>query len=169
MPKPGQGNNRQGGGRSNNRRERPKDDFEQYTVDLARVTRVMAGGKRMRFRACVVVGNKKGTVGIGLAKGQDVSAAVQKAALKARKQLIHVPLINDTIPHPVEVKFASARVLLKPAKKGRGLIAGGAIRVVLDAAGVPNVVSKMMGSRNKVNNVSAVIEALKLLRAERHK
>ena len=170
----GQGNNNRqggsrGGNRGSNRRERPKDDFEQYTVDLARVTRVMAGGKRMRFRACVVVGNKKGTVGVGLAKGQDVSAAVQKAALKARKHLVRVPLENDTIPHPVEIKFASARVLLKPAKKGRGLIAGGAIRVVLDAAGVPNVVSKMMGSRNKINNVGAVIEALKLLKAERIK
>lgn len=148
------------------RRQQPKDDFEQYIVDLARVTRVMAGGKRMRFRACVVVGNKKGDVGLGVAKGQDVTMAVQKAALKARKNLLHVPIVNDTIPHPIEHKFSSARVLLKPARRGRGLIAGGAIRVVLEAAGVPNVVSKMMGSRNKINNVSAVMEALRLLRPE---
>lgn len=150
----------------NSKRQQPRDDFEQYTVDLARVTRVMAGGKRMRFRACVVVGNKKGSVGLGVAKGQDVTGAVQKAALKARKHLIHVPIVNETIPHPVDIKYSSARVLLKPAQKGRGLIAGGAVRVVLEAAGVPNVVSKMRGSRNKINNVSAVIEALKLLRAE---
>lgn len=152
--------------RRHQQRHQPKDDFEQYTVDLARVTRVMAGGKRMRFRACVVVGNKKGSVGMGVAKGKDVTAAVQKANLKARKHLIHVPVVNDTIPHPVQKKFSSARVILKPAQRGRGLIAGGAVRVVLEAAGVPNVVSKMMGSRNKINNVSAVMEALKMLRAE---
>lgn len=162
MPKQG---SRQGG-RQGNRSHRPKDDFEQYTVDLARVTRVMAGGKRMRFRACVVVGNKKGMVGVGVAKGQDVTAAVQKAAVKARKHLIHVPIIKDTIPHPVDVKYASARVLLKPAQRGRGLIAGGPVRVVLEAAGVPNIVSKMRGSRNKINNVNAVITALQRLRAE---
>ncbi len=151
---------------SRRRSNQPKDDFEQYIVDLARVTRVMAGGKRMRFRACVVVGNKRGSVGMGLAKGQDVTASVQKAALKARKQLIQVPIVNDTIPHPVEMKFASARIMLKPAQRGRGLIAGGPVRQVLTAAGVPNVVSKMMGSRNKINNVAAVIAALKRLRTE---
>lgn len=153
----------------NRRRQQPrqpKDEYDQFTVDLARVTRVMAGGKRMRFRACVVVGNKKGTVGLGVAKGKDVTAAVQKAGIKARKHLIHVPIVNDTIPHPVQKKFASARIMLKPAQRGRGLIAGGAVRIVLVAAGVPNVVSKMMGSRNKINNVSAVIEALKMLRSE---
>ncbi|MBI4407283.1 MAG: 30S ribosomal protein S5 [Candidatus Kerfeldbacteria bacterium] len=161
------GQQRGGGGHNrSNRRQQPKDDFEQYTVDLARVTRVMAGGKRMRFRACVIVGNKKGMVGLGVAKGQDVTLAVQKAALKARKHLIHVPIVNETIPHPIEIKYSSARILLKPARKGRGLIAGGAVRVVLEAAGVPNVVSKMMGSRNKINNVTAVMEALKLLRPE---
>lgn len=152
--------------KSNKRQQGPKDDFEQYIVDLARVTRVMAGGKRMRFRACVIVGNKKGSVGLGVAKGQDVTVAVQKAALKARKHLIHVPIVNETIPHPVQVKYSSARVLLKPAQKGRGMIAGGAIRMVLEAAGVPNVVSKMQGSRNKINNVSAVMEALQSLRLE---
>ncbi|MFA6474873.1 MAG: 30S ribosomal protein S5 [Patescibacteria group bacterium] len=156
-------------GNRNSKRQQPKDEYDQYTVDLARVTRVMAGGKRMRFRACVVVGNKKGVVGVGLAKGQDVTGAVQKAGLKARKHLIRVPIVNESIPHPVFMKFASAKVLLKPAQKGRGLIAGGAVRVVLEAAGVPNVVSKMMGSRNKINNVYAVIEALKTLRAERIK
>lgn len=157
---------RKQGNKQGHRSHRPKDDFEQYTVDLARVTRVMAGGKRMRFRACVVVGNKKGMVGAGVAKGQDVTAAVQKAAVKARKHLIHVPIVKDTIPHPVHVKYASARILLKPAQRGRGLIAGGPVRVVLEAAGVPNIVSKMRGSRNKINNVTAVMTALQQLRAE---
>lgn len=169
---PNQGNRQGGrsggrsGGRQGNRPHRPKDDFEQYTVDLARVTRVMAGGKRMRFRACVVVGNKKGLVGVGVAKGQDVTAAVQKAALKARKHLVHVPIVKDTIPHPIDIKYASARILLKPAQRGRGLIAGGPVRIVLEAAGVPNVVSKMRGSRNKINNVTAVVTALQQLRSE---
>lgn len=148
------------------RRQQPKDEFEKYVVDVARVTRVMAGGKRMRFRACVVVGDKKGKVGLGLAKGRDVTVAVQKAATQARKHLIHVPIVNDTIPHPVEKKFSSAIVMLKPAQRGRGMIAGGAVRIVLKACGIPNVVSKMKGSRNKINNVSAVMEALKLLRTK---
>ena len=139
------------------------DDFEQKVVDLARVTRVMAGGKRMRFRAAVIVGNKKGQVGIGVAKGADVSLAVDKATVKARKNLITVPMVNDTIPHEVRVKFCSARVLLKPARAGRGLIAGGPVRLVLELAGVKNVVAKMQGSENKINNIRAVIKGLSML------
>lgn len=150
--------------RPRNKPQVKKDDFEQYIVDLARVTRVMAGGKRMRFRACVVVGDKKGRVGSGLAKGKDVTMAVNKAGIKARKNLMTVPIVNETIPHPIESKYASARVMLKPARRGEGLIAGGAIRIVLAAAGIPNVVSKMRGSRNKVNNVTATIQALAALR-----
>lgn len=144
----------------------PKDDFEQTIVDLARVTRVMGGGKRMRFRACVVIGNRKGSVGLGIAKAKDVSTAVDKAARQARKHIIQVPIVHSTIPHNIEVKYSSAKVLLKSARLGRGLIAGGAIRSVLDLAGVPNVVAKMMGSRNKINNVHAVVEALQKLRTE---
>lgn len=163
MSEDNKGRNRRG----NNRRRKqqgPKDDFEQRIVDLARVTRVMAGGKRMRFRACVVIGNKKGQVGVGLAKGKDVAMAVNKAVTQARKHLITVPLVNETIPHDLMIKYASAQVLIKPARQGRGLIAGGAVRTVLELAGVPNVVAKMMGSRNKVNNVYAVMEGLKQLR-----
>lgn len=149
-----------------NRSERPKDDFEQRIIDLARVTRVMAGGKRMRFRACVAVGDHKGKVGVGLAKGQDVSAAVNKAVRQARKNLMTVPIVNNTIPHVVRCKYASAEVLMRPARQGRGLIAGGAVRSVLELAGVANVVTKMIGSRNKVNNVAAVMKALQSLRTE---
>ena len=159
-----QKNNKRSHRKRGTRREKPKDDFEQRIVDLARVTRVMAGGKRMRFRACVVVGNQKGSVGIGVAKGHDVATAVNKAVRQAKKNILQVPIVNGTIPHEVKLKYASAQVLLRPARQGRGLIAGGAARLVLELAGVPNVVAKMMGSRNKVNNVSAVMKALESLR-----
>lgn len=141
------------------RRDRVEDEFDQRVVELARVTRVMAGGKRMRFRALVVIGNKKGKVGVGLAKGADVSLAVQKAVTKARKSLIQVPLKGDTLPHQITVKYKSAKVILRPAPTGTGIIAGGPVRVVLEMAGVPNVVSKILGSPNKINNVRAVIKA----------
>ena len=142
----------------------PSDEFGQAIIDIARVTRVMAGGKRMRFRACVVVGNKKGKVGMGLAKGADVTLSVNKAATKARKNLITVPIIYETIPHRIEYKFGAARVLLKPAPKGTGIIAGGAVRTVLDLVGVSNVVAKILGSNNKINNVKATLAALKHLK-----
>ena len=160
---PGRGNGR---GRRRRKPQQPKDEFEQRIVDLARVTRVMAGGKRMRFRACVVVGDRKGTVGVGLAKGKDVAMAVNKAVRQAKKNLITVPLVNNTIPHDIVIKYASARVLMRPAREGRGLIAGGAIRTVLELAGVPNVVAKMQGSKNKVNNVAAVMQGLRTLRTK---
>lgn len=147
-----------GGGRGGSR-ARVDDEFDQKVLELARVTRVMAGGKRMRFRALVIVGNHKGKVGMGLAKGADVSLAVDKAATRARKSLIVAPLRGATIPHQITVKYKSAEVMLKPAPVGTGIIAGGPVRVVLEAAGVPNVVSKILGSNNKVNNVRAVLKA----------
>lgn len=142
----------------------PVEDFEQIIIDIARVTRVMAGGKRMRFRACVVIGNKNGKVGSATAKGADVTLAVNKAATKARKLLISIPIINETIPHRVDCKFGAAKVLLKPAPKGTGIIAGGAVRSVLELAGISNVVAKSLGSTNKINNVGATILALKQLK-----
>lgn len=109
------------------REPRFKEDkeFEQAIIDIARVTRVMAGGKRMRFRACVVIGDKKGRIGMGVAKGADVTIAVNKAGVLAKKKIISVPIINETIPHQVKVKFKAAQVLIKPAPKGTGVIAGG--------------------------------------------
>ena len=148
------------------RRDEKKDEFDQQVVDLARVTRVMAGGKRMRFRACIVAGDKKGRVGMGVAKGAEVSIAVNKAATKARKQMINVPIVNDSIPHEVVAKFCGAEVFLKPARVGRGVIAGGPVRAVVELAGIKNIVSKMRGSKNKVNNVTAVINALKTMRTQ---
>ncbi|NUM25028.1 MAG: 30S ribosomal protein S5 [Candidatus Buchananbacteria bacterium] len=139
-------------------------EFDQVIVDIARVTRVMAGGKRMRFRACVVIGDRKGRVGYSVAKGADVTLAVNKAVTKARKSLINVPIINDTIPHQVQVKVKAARILIKPATKGTGVIAGGAVRIVLDLAGISNAVAKIFGTSNKINNIAATIKALKMLK-----
>jgi len=152
------------GGRGGPRRDRPTDEFEQRIVELARVTRVMAGGKRMRFRALVIVGNKKGRVGMGLAKGADVSLAVNKASTKARQALVGVPLKGDTLPHEITVKYKSARVFLRPAKTGTGIIAGGPVRIVMEMAGVPNVVSKILGSSNKINTLRAVFRAFALMK-----
>lgn len=152
------------GGRSRGRDDKPRDDYESRIIDLARVTRVMAGGKRMRFRACVVVGDKKGQLGVGVMKGADVQFAVAKATEKAKRHLIRVKLTNGTIPHRVEYKFGSAIVLLKPAKPGTGIIAGGPVRVMMELGGIGNIVSKMKGSGNKINNVRAVLEALKSLK-----
>lgn len=139
-------------------------DYDEKNLEVARVTRVTQGGKRMRFRVLSVIGNHKGRVGFGLAKGLDVAAASTKAATKARKALLTVPLINETIPHMVRAKAGAAVVLLKPAPKGAGIKAGGATRAVLEIAGVPNVVSKLLGSSNKVNVVRATFAALRMLR-----
>lgn len=139
-------------------------DYEEKNVEVARVTRVTKGGKRMRFRVLSVIGNRKGRTGFGLAKGVDVAAASNKASTQARKSLITVPLVNDTIPHEVMAKFGAAVVLLKPALKGSGVKAGGAVRIVLELAGVPNVASKILGSSNKINNVKATFAALRKLR-----
>lgn len=140
-------------------------DYEEKNLEVARVTRVTKGGKRMRFRVLSVIGNRKGRTGFGLAKGVDVAAATAKATTQARKALLTVPLVRETIPHAVEAKFGAAVVLLKPAPKGTGIKAGGAVRAVLELAGVPNVVSKLLGSSNKTNNVKATFLALKKLRA----
>lgn len=141
-----------------------QSDYEDKTLEIARVTRVTAGGKRMRFRALGIVGNRKGRAGFGLGKGTDVAAATSKAFAQARKNLVTIPIVRETIPHEVTAKYCSAIVLLKPAPKGTGVKAGGAVRQVLEIAGIPNVVSKIMGSPNKVNNVKATFKAFRSLR-----
>ena len=151
------------------RPKKEKPEFDQTIVDIARVTRVMAGGKRMRFRACVVIGDKKGRVGMGLAKGADVTVAVQKAVKKAERDLIKVNLVDGTIPHEVLMKDGAAKVLLKPAPVGTGIISGGSVRLVLELAGVEDVVSKILGTNNKVNNARATILALGLLKIRKKK
>jgi small subunit ribosomal protein S5 len=152
--------------RRRGQQEHIKKDFEQKVVEVKRVTRVVAGGKRMRFRALVVIGDKKGKVGIGLRKGADVTEAVQKAVNAAKKTMVAVQLVNESIPHEIKMKYKSSVVFLKPARPGTGIIAGGAIRSVLDLVGVKNVLSKMIGSSNKVNNVMATYLALVAMRTK---
>lgn len=155
-----------GGARKNfgKRPEKVPEEFEQQIVDLARVTRVMAGGKRMRFRACVAIGDKKGRVSLGIAKGADVTIAVTKAVTNAKKKITIVPIVNGTIAHEIFWKFGAARVMLKPARRGRGVIAGGAMRIILRLAGIQNVTSKNLGTNNKVNIAKCTIEALENLK-----
>jgi len=142
-------------------------EFESKLLDLARVTRVTAGGRRFRFRAVVVVGNRAGKVGIGVAKGVDVAQAVEKSTRMAKKNLIEIPIVKDTIPHEVYAKFGPARVLLKPQRKGRGLVAGGTVRVICNLIGIKNISSKVLGrTRNKLNNARATIDALKKLKSK---
>ncbi|NBS41081.1 30S ribosomal protein S5 [bacterium] len=143
---------------------REPKEFEQKILDLSRVTRVTAGGKRMSFRCTLVIGDKKGRVGLGVAKGADVQVSIDKAYRQAKKKVLRVPMVHDTIPHPVKTKFGSAVVLLKPAPRGTGLKCGGAVRMVLELAGVPNASSKIMNSSNKINLAKATFEAIKALR-----
>ena len=150
----------------NNRGDRPVREFDQKVVEVKRVTRVTGGGKRMRFRALIVIGDHKGKVGIGLRKGVDVAEAVNKAVNEAKKNMITLPLVNDTIPHEIKLKYKSSKIIMLPARPGTGVIAGGAVRSVLDMAGVKNVISKMLGSNNKVNNVRATFEAFKSMRSK---
>lgn len=134
--------------------------FDERTLHIDRVARVVKGGRRFRFRALVVVGDKKGRVGIGSAKGADVTAAVTKATDVAKKSFVKVSLYKGTLPHETEQKVAGARILLKPAAPGTGLIAGGVVRTVLEVAGVQNALSKSLGSSNKTNTAYATIKAL---------
>ncbi|MFA6253534.1 MAG: 30S ribosomal protein S5 [Patescibacteria group bacterium] len=152
-PKPGMRPMRRGS-------DKPSDDIEQRIVDLARVTRVMAGGKRMKFRACMIIGDRKGRVGMGLAKGIDVSAAIAKAVTQARKHLTKVTIVDGTIPHAVTVKEKSARIMIRPAKKGSGIKAGGVVRIILDLAGIKDATAKILGAGNKINNSRATLKAL---------
>lgn len=163
----GQGKSRGDRGGHGGRRGRNQEDqeFAQKVIEIARVTRVMAGGKRMSFRAAVMIGDKKGRIGFGVKKGADVSMAVNKAVNQAKKNLMHVTMSGTTIPHEVGYKYAAARVFLKPAPEGTGILAGGAVRSVLELAGLKDVVGKMFGSRNKINNIRAAMKALEILRA----
>lgn len=147
-----------------NRPDREKSEFDSNILDLSRVTRVTEGGKQLSFRALVVVGDRHGRVGYGLEKGKDVQIGVDKATRQAKKHLIKVPMQNETIPHRIICKFKAAKVMLGPAPRGAGIIAGGAVRVVLELAGVPNITSKILGhTKNKVAIVKATFGALEQL------
>ncbi len=162
-----QGSHTGGRGQRDNRGPRrpevaPEEkQFDERIVHIDRVARVVKGGRRFRFRALVVVGDHKGKVGIGIAKGADVTAAVTKATDVAKKHFITVAIKNDTLPHEVEAKVGGARILIKPASKGTGLIAGGVVRTILEVAGIRNVLSKSLGSTNKANTAYATLEGLR--------
>lgn len=144
----------------------PKDEFDSKLLDLARVSRMSAGGRRMRFRAVVVAGNRAGKVGVGVAKGVDTAQAIEKATRAAKKNLVLVPIKNNTIPHEVFAKVGPSKILLKPQQTGRGLVAGGTVRVICGMAGIKNVSSKIVSrSVNKLNNARATLAALKKLKA----
>jgi small subunit ribosomal protein S5 len=146
--------------RDNNEPQLPKE-FEEVTISIDRVARVVKGGRRFRFKALVAVGNGKTKVGLGVAKGADVTAAVTKATSRAKKNMIEISLNGETISHEVETKVAGAKVLMKPAAPGTGIIAGGVVRSIIALTGVKNMISKSLGSTNKVNIAYAVIEGLR--------
>ena len=161
-------NDRSSGGRGGNRGrrgDRPVEDktFEEVAIAIDRVSRSVKGGRRMRFKALVVVGDKKTRVGVGVAKGQDVQLAIQKATSVAKKNLIEIPITNTTIPHDIEIKHGGAQVLLKPAAPGTGIIAGGVVRSVIGVTGITNLLTKSLGSTNKVNIAYATVDALRSL------
>ncbi|MBP6914002.1 30S ribosomal protein S5 [Candidatus Parcubacteria bacterium] len=146
-------------------KEIKKDDIESKLLDLARVTKVTGGGKNLKFRAVIIAGDKKGKVGIGVAKGLDVSQAVDKATRLAKKNMKEIPTVNGTIPYEVEAKLGPSRILLKPQKKGRGLVAGGTVRIVCSLAGIQDISSKILSrTTNKLNNAKATMKALEKLK-----
>ncbi len=140
-----------------------KDEFEKRVLQVSRVARTVRGGKRVRFRVLVIVGNRAGKVGIGIGKASEVVNAVEKATRVARKNIINAPIVNETIPHQIEHSLGSAHIILKPAKQGTSIIAGGALRTICELAGIKNIVGKILGTANKINNSKVMIEALEIL------
>jgi small subunit ribosomal protein S5 len=159
--------NRRGGrrGRRGGRQDRVRPEFDQKIIGIRRVTRVMAGGRRFSFSVSMVIGDKKGKVGVGVGKAGDTQLAIEKAARNAKKNMIVVPMNKEGhIPHDVHVKYASSEVMIIPAP-GRGLVAGSSVRTVLELAGVKDVTAKIFSrSKNKLNNARAAVEALKQLK-----
>lgn len=143
---------------------REDSEFDKKLVEVRRVAKVVKGGRTMRFSALVVCGNRKGLVGVGIGKANEVPEAVEKATAAARKNLISVPIVGTTIPHSVVGVFSASNVSLFPAPEGTGVIAGGSARAVVELAGIKDIVTKAHGSNNKINGVKATIEGLKMLR-----
>jgi len=166
----GGGRDRRGGRGGKKPFVREKQEFKEKVIDLRRVTRVMAGGKRFRFRTTIIIGDEKGRVGVGTGKGGDVVQSIGKAKNDAKKKLMKVAIVKGTIPHEVMAKFSAAKVLIKPAKKGNGLVAGGSVRTVLALAGIKDVTAKCLGKTgNKLTNALATIEALKKMKPKKAK
>lgn len=147
-------------GRNKGRAPREKKEFEEEVIQIDRVTRVVKGGRRLRFRATVVIGNKKGKVGVGIGKSTEVQGAIQKAISQAKKTLITVPIVGQTIPHRIKFKYKSAHLLLMPACPGTGIIAGGPLRKIIELSGIEDILSKSLGNNNKLTNSQAAIMAL---------
>jgi len=151
--------------KKNQKFQRREKKYESKLLDLARVAHTREGGRRMSFRAVMVIGDGKGNIGVGVASGSDVSKGIKKATKMAERNMVNVPIVNGTIPHRVEAKYSAARVLLKPQRKRRGLVAGGTVRIMCSLAGIQDVSSKVLGTTgNKLNNARAVIKAFKKLR-----
>ncbi len=144
--------------------EKPQSEWTERVVQIRRVTKVVKGGKKLSFRAIVIVGNQKGQVGVGCAKAAEVIIAIQKAIADGRKNLISVPIFKTTIPHPITGRSGSGAVMLRPASQGTGIIAGGAVRQVLELAGIENILSKSLGSKSPLNAANAALDALQNLR-----
>lgn len=141
--------------------------FEEEVLSIDRVTRVVAGGRRLRFRGVVIVGDKHGKIGLGTGKANDVISAVSKASRQAKKNLIHVPMSGDTIPHDILIKYKSSHLLFMPASSGTGIIAGGVMRKIFTLAGYKNILSKSFGTSNKLLNAQATFKALSSMKGER--
>jgi small subunit ribosomal protein S5 len=141
-----------------------ESEWKEQVVQIRRVTKVVKGGKKLSFRAIVIVGNKKGQVGMGVAKAAEVIVAIQKAVADGRKNLITVPIFKTTIPHMITGRSGAGSVVLKPASQGTGVIAGGAVRAVLELSGIENILSKSLGSKSPLNAANATLNALKSLR-----
>ena len=142
-------------------RKKVKPEFEQKVIDIARVTRVVKGGKRFSFRTAVVIGDRKGRVGVGVSSGPDMRSSTEKSYADAKKNLISLGFTGNTIPYRVDQKLGSAKILLKPAAKGNGIVAGGAVRTVISLSGINDISGKMLGAKSRLNNARATIEALK--------
>ena len=143
--------------------EKPQSEWTERVVQIRRVTKVVKGGKKLSFRAVVIVGNRKGQVGVGCAKAAEVIIAIQKAIADGRKNLINVPIFKTTIPHPIVGRSGAGEVMLRPASQGTGIIAGGAVRLVLELAGIENILSKSLGSKSPLNAANATLDALQKL------
>lgn len=148
------------GPRREREREKVESEWQEKVVQIRRVTKVVKGGKKLSFRAVVVVGNQKGQVGVGIGKAAEVISAIQKAVSDAKKNLVNVTMVETSIPHTIIGQHGASQVLLKPASKGTGVIAGGSIRTVLELAGIQDILSKRMGASAPLNNARATIKAL---------